>query len=141
MSDDGGARSWFQSLPGVLTTITATITALAGLIAAIPALWDAVFGGKSAHSNVPNCLPGYEWREAIPEDHVCVTHEAHLRAEQDNQLAGSRRDPRGGPYDADTCLVGFVWRDAFAGDHVCVTVETRTQAAQDNREAYAHIKR
>jgi hypothetical protein len=140
MSDDGQTKSWFKSLPGVLATVTATITALAGLIAAIPALWNAVFGTQPAPTNAQSCLPGYVWRETISEDHVCVTLQAHLRAMQDNQLASSRRDPRGGPYGADTCLGGFVWRDAFEGDHVCVTPETRGQTAEDNREAALHIK-
>jgi hypothetical protein len=50
-------------------------------------------------------------------------------------LAGSGRDPRGGPYGADTCLSGFVWRDSFEGDHVCVTPETRSKVVEDNRDA------
>jgi hypothetical protein len=141
MSDDGQSKSWFRSLPGVLTTVTATITALAGLIAAIPTLWNAVFGTPPAPANAQNCLPGYVWRETNPEDHVCVTLAAHLRAVQDNQLAGSRRDPHGGAYGADTCLVGFVWREAFEGDRVCVTPETRAQTQNENQAAASHIKR
>jgi hypothetical protein len=140
MSDDRGTKSWFKSLPGVLTAVTATITALAGLVAAVPTLWNAFFGTQPVPTNAQNCLPGYVWRETIPEDHVCVTLEAHLRAMQDNQLAGSRRDPRGGPYGADTCLVGFVWRDAFTGDHVCVTQQTHGETDKDNREADLHIR-
>jgi hypothetical protein len=140
MSDDKTPRSWFQTLPGILTTLTGTLTALASLIVAIPPLWDAVFKNKPAHHG-QNCISGYVWRLANPEDRVCVSVDAHLRALQDNQLAGSRRDPRGGPYGADTCLSGFVWRDAFPGDRVCVIPDTRYQAAADNEAGPTRISR
>jgi hypothetical protein len=35
MGDDGTPRSWWQTLPGILTSATATITAAAGLIAVV----------------------------------------------------------------------------------------------------------
>lgn len=83
------------------------------------------------------CAEGYVWREASPNDHVCVTPNVREQARDDNAQAGSHRNPNGGAYGPDTCLQGFVWRDAFAGDHVCVTPRTRDQAAQDNRWAQA----
>ena len=35
MSDDGKPKSWWYTLPGIITAVTATITALTGLVAAI----------------------------------------------------------------------------------------------------------
>ena len=83
------------------------------------------------------CAQGYVWREAVPNDRVCVVPQVRDQTSSDNAQAGARRSPNGGPYGADTCLSGFVWRDAFSGDHVCVTPQTRTQAAQDNGSAAA----
>ena len=81
------------------------------------------------------CLQGYVWRDAFPNDHVCVTPDIRTQAAQDNALAASRRSPTGGPYGPDTCLPGYVWREASPTDHVCVPPETRQQAANDNAQA------
>lgn len=35
MSEEGGSKGWWQTLPGVVTSITAAVTALAGLIVAV----------------------------------------------------------------------------------------------------------
>lgn len=84
----------------------------------------------------PNaCVPGYVWREAFPNDRVCVTEGTRQQAARDNQLAASRRSPNGGAYGADTCLTGFVWREAGPSDHVCVPAADRQQAAMDNQAA------
>jgi hypothetical protein len=84
---------------------------------------------------IGTCIQGYVWREAIPDDHVCVTPETRAQAAEDNRLADSRRSPTGGAYGPDTCLQGYVWREVVRSDHVCVTPETRAQAAEDNRLA------
>jgi hypothetical protein len=81
------------------------------------------------------CIMGFVWREASPSDRVCVTGAVRSDTRQENQLAGSRRNPAGGPYGPNTCLQGFVWREAFAGDQVCVTGASRTRAASDNAAA------
>jgi hypothetical protein len=78
------------------------------------------------------CLQGFVWREASPEDRVCVSVETRSQTAEENRLAASRRSPTGGAYGPDTCLQGFVWRDAFAGDVVCVSPESRQRAAEDN---------
>jgi hypothetical protein len=78
------------------------------------------------------CIEGFVWREAGPNDRVCVTPESRYLAALENNQAGARRNPNGGPYGPDTCLQGYVWRDGFANDHTCVTVERRTIAAQEN---------
>ncbi len=94
---------------------------------ALPAFADAQFPPDT-------CRQGYVWREAFPDDHVCVKPEVREQAAVDNSQAADREPPEGslGP---DTCRQGFVWRDAFPGDHVCVTPQTRDQAARDNLEA------
>jgi hypothetical protein len=38
------------------------------------------------------CKPGFVWREAFRNDHVCVPPESRSRAAQDNQLASSRSE-------------------------------------------------
>jgi hypothetical protein len=78
------------------------------------------------------CTDGFVWREVNPSDHTCVTPNIREQVKRDNQAAGSRRRPGGGPYGPDTCRDGFVWRDAISGDHVCVTPAQREQAKQDN---------
>ena len=137
MTDEGGSKNWLQSLPGILTALAAVLTAIAGLVAALSG-W---FSSETVAPAVQNCIPGYVWREAVRDDHVCVTLETHTRTIQDNELAASRRNPSGGNYGPDTCKVGYVWRDAFDGDRVCVTVETRAQAKEDNEQAAIRVKR
>ncbi len=81
------------------------------------------------------CKHGFVWRDARPDDHVCVTPQTRDETAQENAEAAARRDPNGGAYGPDTCRQGFVWRDAFPGDNVCVTPESRTRAAADNAAA------
>jgi len=78
------------------------------------------------------CIQGYVWREAVANDHVCVTPDTREQAQRDNEQADGRRSPTGGAYGPDTCLDGYVWREATPADHVCVTPETRTQTVEDN---------
>jgi hypothetical protein len=91
------------------------------------------------HSPLPygpdTCKSGFVWREAVPDDHVCVPPASHDAAAQQNGAAAGHRLPAGGPFGPDTCVSGFVWRDAFSGDHVCVTPAERQQAANDNAQA------
>ena len=127
---------WLDALRGIVTSATGVITALTALAVALGAFihfWLPAINDDAARHD--KCIAGYVWREATPDDHVCVSVQTHEQTLQDNMLAGSRRDPRGGPYGADTCLAGFVWRDSFEGDHVCVTPETRSKVVEDNREA------
>jgi hypothetical protein len=84
---------------------------------------------------VQDCIPGYVWREAYPNDRVCVTPEMHSRTLEDNRLAGSRRAASSGAYGPDTCKAGFVWREAGPNDRVCVTPETRAQVRYQNSSA------
>jgi hypothetical protein len=83
------------------------------------------------------CRPGFVWREAVPDDHVCVPPATRDAVRDQNRQADRNRSPTGGEYGPDTCAFGLVWRDAFPGDHVCVTGEQRALAAQDNAQAAA----
>jgi S1-C subfamily serine protease len=96
----------------------------------------ALVGGyiSTRSTTTDRCQSGYIWREAQPNDHVCVTPETRQRTANENASAAGRADPRGA-YGRDTCLTGYVWREAFQGDHVCVSGESRRQAAADNRYA------
>ncbi|HEY3008833.1 MAG TPA: FHA domain-containing protein [Micromonosporaceae bacterium] len=78
------------------------------------------------------CMAGFVWREAVADDHVCVTPETHAQVQADNALADTRRSRDGGPFGPDTCVDGFVWREAVPNDHVCVTPATREATRQDN---------
>lgn len=93
----------------------------------------ALTGTRDCSSGPDTCIQGFVWREAVPNDHVCVTPQVRQQTRSDNAQAAARRSPTGGPFGPNTCLSGFVWREAFSGDRVCVTPRTRAQAAQDNR--------
>jgi hypothetical protein len=90
-----------------------------------------------AHSQYgpDTCAQGYVWREAYPDDHVCVRPEVRAQAAADNAAAAGNRQPGGGPYGPETCRQGLVWREARPGDQVCVPPATREQAAMDNARA------
>lgn len=106
--------------------------------------WLVISGAAAANaadcSYGPNtCVQGFVWRDAAPNDVVCVVPAVRDAAKADNAQAAARRDPAGGPYGPNTCLSGYVWREAFPGDVVCVTPQTRAQAAADNRAAPGRI--
>jgi hypothetical protein len=75
------------------------------------------------------------WREAVANDHVCVTPNVRDQAQNDNAQAAQHRQPGGGAYGPDTCQQGLVWREVTPADHVCVTPQTRDSATDDNRHA------
>lgn len=83
------------------------------------------------------CLEGYVWREAFPNDYVCVTPETRAQAANDNRQAAARRQPGGGAFGPDTCRQGYIWREARPEDHVCVAPETRARTVTDNAQATA----
>jgi len=81
------------------------------------------------------CKAPYVWRDARPNDHVCVLSDIRQQTANENALADQRRSPTGGIYGPNTCNAPYVWREAFPGDVVCVPVTSRTQAAEDNLAA------
>jgi hypothetical protein len=121
------------------TAPLATATGLGALTLALAVAGQAPASADPLPYGPDTCIQGFVWREANPNDHVCVTPAVRSQTAQENQLAGSRRDPNGGPYGPDTCLQGYVWRDAFEGDHVCVTPDVRTDAANDNAAAASRM--
>ena len=81
----------------------------------------------------PNeCRSPYVWRNAFPNDFVCVTNQTVQETVADNAAAASRLSP-----DHVNCIYGFVWRGAIPSDHVCVTPSTRQEVADDNAQATA----
>jgi hypothetical protein len=86
---------------------------------------------------VDTCNQGYVWREAQPNDRVCVTPAVRTQTRNENNSAADRREPNGGAYGPNTCKQGFVWREATKNDPVCVIPAVRDQAAEDNRQAEA----
>lgn len=90
---------------------------------------------KNEQPDKDACKAGFVWRQAAPNDHVCVTQAVRDQTDADNRQAASRRSPNGGPYGPDTCLQGYVWRDTVPNDHICVVPATRSEAATDNAQA------
>ena len=82
------------------------------------------------------CVSGYVWREAGPEDYVCVTPASRSLVKQENKTARQRWTA--GAYGPHTCTSGYVWREAFKGDDVCVTPTRRDQVSEENRTARSH---
>ena len=106
--------------------------AAAFVVVVLGVIGFVVFSGGGEEKQAQDCVAGFVWREAVANDHVCVTQATHDLAQQDNAQAVSRREPNGGAYGPDTCVQGYVWREATAADHVCVVPQTRTDTATDN---------
>ena len=81
-----------------------------------------------------SCASGYVWREAQPQDHVCVPPASRNLVTQENRTAPKRWNPSGA-YGASTCVQGYVWREAFEGDTVCVSVQRRADVKKENQLA------
>jgi hypothetical protein len=88
-----------------------------------------------AQTRSDTCIQGYVWREATPNDRVCVTPEIRTQTAEDNSAASSRIDPVDRTYGPFTCVQGYVWRETIPNDLVCVTPEVRSQAVADNSQA------
>ena len=112
-----------------------------GCVAAIAAA--SLLAGASAPASAAGdhgpltCLDGYVWRQATPQDHVCVTLTVRAYTARDNALAPSRRSTTPGTFGPDLCAPGYVWREAVPDDHVCVTPATWQQVHDDNLTAGA----
>jgi hypothetical protein len=90
--------------------------------------------GASQSQPAPGtCKQGYVWRQANPQDHVCVYEVSRQQAANDNASAPQ--------YTQKTsqmpapCIMGYVWREANAQDHVCVPPAVRAQTLQENQQA------
>jgi hypothetical protein len=89
--------------------------------------------GAAGPHGVNTCLYPFVWRDAGPNDEVCVPEDRRAAVAFENFLHGNLVEPNGGPYGPNTCRPGWVWRDAFAGDQTCVGPESRDLAAEENR--------
>jgi hypothetical protein len=78
------------------------------------------------------CKTGFVFREAYPNDRVCVDPGIRRQVRADNAMASGTIQPGGGASGPDTCKNGLVWREARPQDHVCVSPEQREQAKNDN---------
>lgn len=92
----------------------------------VPLLAQSQVTGDPWHGS-HRCKPGFVWREAVPQDHVCVTPQTRDHTRQDNTMAAQRKVP-----GSDVCKQGFVWREVVPTDHVCVTPQTRAAISNDN---------
>jgi hypothetical protein len=108
----------------MLCLLTGTVAGIGSAAAALP------YGPDT-------CMTGFVWREAYPNDHVCVLPKIRAQARADNAAAASNVQPGGGPYGPGTCKQGLVWREAQPADHVCVAPGNRDQAKTDNFFAYS----
>jgi hypothetical protein len=103
----------------------------------IISLAGALTAATAAQAYGPDtCASGFVWREATPDDHVCVIPSVRAQARRDNAQARYRVSSTNHGYGPDTCRGGYVWREASGPeDHVCVTSDVREQARSDNAAA------
>jgi hypothetical protein len=97
------------------------------------------------HSGPDTCAPGFVWREAFPDDHVCVGPQRREAVKVDNTQGPGRRagvctdemlKTQSCPFVIpDDCKQGFVWREARPEDHVCVSPQERDVVRQENATA------
>jgi hypothetical protein len=79
------------------------------------------------------CVDGYVWREAFPNDFVCVTPAGRKKAADQNAAAAANHLAH-----SASCKPGFDWREASGpgnGDNVCVSEDDRQQAINENLNA------
>lgn len=81
------------------------------------------------------CIRGLVWRDAYPDDHVCVRPWVRAQAASDNAAARQRSFWNG------QCRRGLVWRQADPGDHVCVVPAIRALTAAQNARAFFGFQR
>ncbi|WP_162641665.1 hypothetical protein [Streptosporangium sp. 'caverna'] len=79
------------------------------------------------------CMRGYVWREAFPNDFVCVLPDWRMVTAAENKARVANRFPTY-PHP-DKCRPGFVWRQAGLADYVCVSPASRNFNQAYNRSA------
>jgi hypothetical protein len=104
------------------------------LLCTQPATAGSGYAPINNHHPAPGtCKQGFVWRQANPEDHICVLLVSRQQAVNDNASAPQ--------YTVKTnqvpapCKQGYVWRNANAQDHVCVSPAVRTQTLEENQQA------
>lgn len=81
-------------------------------------------------SGSDTCAQGFVWREAYPNDHVCVSPETRSQVASDNAR-----------HQMAPCPAGLVPRLARRGDNVCVPVAVATAVKQDNTQICRRLVR
>ncbi|MEZ5332519.1 MAG: hypothetical protein R2991_10810 [Thermoanaerobaculia bacterium] len=76
---------------------------------------------RSGPNGPRQCLPGFVWREAGPNDFACVPPDSRTLARRQNAGAPDRTG-------SDVCKPGPVWREAVLEDHVCVSIHASEPA-------------
>jgi hypothetical protein len=89
-------------------------------------------------SALADCKTGYVWREARPNDDVCVTPPQRSDAKLQNANGPNNVQAGGGAFGPTTCRNGYVWREAYSGDVVCVTPTERQTAKDENAAGPGH---
>jgi hypothetical protein len=84
---------------------------------------------------IDTCLYGFQWRDATPTDHVCVTPQRRDEVAFENQLSPLLKDPSGA-WGPDSCKAGWVWREATPDDRACVTPASFNVVHQENDTAW-----
>jgi hypothetical protein len=93
----------------------------------------ALFIESAPFGGVPgSCIQGFVWRQAEPDDHVCVSPDTRAQTAADNAAGPSHIAPPVKGSSDGTCVQGFVWRESDEKDRVCVSPSTRSQTAADN---------
>ena len=81
------------------------------------------------------CNPAFDYRQADPQDFVCVSTASRAEIAVENDVAAQNRIST----SDNRCISGFVWRDAFDGDGVCVTPQARDRVHQENRQHQSRV--
>jgi hypothetical protein len=110
--------------------------ALASFIVTVEA--GEVGSGANVVVDPTACASGFTWRQASPDDLICVTPQARARTLQENTDAASRVDSNGA-YGQNSCKAGYVWREAYEGDLVCVTPAIRQIVREENRQGPSRL--
>jgi hypothetical protein len=101
----------------------------------------AVTPSAQAQYGPYTCANGLVWREAVPNDLVCVNSAWRQKTRDENAIGPSRRQPGGGAYGPDTCRQGYVWRETRPTDHVCVPPRSRSDNRRSNKNAHTGYAR
>ncbi|MEV4489970.1 RICIN domain-containing protein [Micromonospora coxensis] len=129
-----GARSLLFLAGLLMIGVTASNVPASGVAAAVgPASRGvaAAFGPYGPST----CSQGFVWREATPDDHVCVDPKMRQFVRLDNRNPLQFRNPADQTYGPDTCQQGFVWREATPDDHLCVAPQVRETHKKLNESA------
>jgi hypothetical protein len=114
-----------------------------GVAAGVFAIVPPAAGAPPLPYGPDTCKPGFVWREAFPDDHVCVQHGPGLpdirKQTADENAAAPGLRAGGGVYGPDTCKQGYVWRETRPADHVCVTPRSRDRARVNNGNAVQNL--